>query len=178
MSIEELLIRIRATPGCRVDAPTGLPVIGESHYLPDDLRTFYQLCGGLSLAENTAYSVTIVPPTKCVLATPVILGEEVAELVRRTEGEDISWSWYILADYGNGDYLTIDLDRERLGRCYDSFHETHGLRGDTPILALSFTELVIALYESRGQYWYWLQPDFASLGDAYDGIDYKRDESS
>ncbi len=167
LSLEKLLIRIQATPDCRIDAPTGLPVIEAPHHLPDDLRNFYQLCGGLSLAEHTPYSVTIVPPTRCVLANPVILGEA-SELAQLAEGEDISWSWYILAACGNGDYVTIDLSQERLGRCYDSFHETHGLRADTPLIARSFTELVITLYERRGQYWYWLQPDFISFGDAYD----------
>src|SRR5207248_10185624 len=121
---------IQVNPDCRIDVPVGQPGIGEHHRLPDDLRNFYQLCGGLSLAENTAYSVTIVPPTKCLLANPVILGEKVAERVRRTQRENISWSWYSIADYGNGNYITIDLDQRRLGRCYDSSHETHGLRGD------------------------------------------------
>src|SRR6266480_5545667 len=155
MSLENLLHRIQVTPDWRIDVPVGQPGIGEHHRLPDDLRNFYQLCGGLSLAENTAYSVTIVPPTKCLLVNPVILGEDVAGLVQRTEGDDISWSWYSIADLGNRDYLTIDLSQEQLGRCYDSFHETHGLIGNTPIIALSFTELVLSLYEKRGQYWYW-----------------------
>ena len=170
MNMEELLLRIRTTPGCRVNAPAGLPVIEEPHRLPDDVRKFYQLCGGLSLAENTPSSVTMVSPDKCVLANPVILGAT-AELAHLTAGEDISWSWYIIADCGNGDYLTIDFSQERPGRCYDSAHETHGIIGDTPIIARSFTELLTTLYERRGQYWYWLQPDFVSLGDAYDGVD-------
>src|SRR5437667_6245659 len=88
MSLENLFLRIRSTLGCRIDSPAGLPVIGTSHHLPDDLLNFYRLCGGLSLAENTPYAVTIVPPSKCVLANPVILGEERAELARRTEEED------------------------------------------------------------------------------------------
>lgn len=168
MTIEELLIRIQETPGCKIEPPSGLPLIEKLHHLPDDLRSFYELCGELSLAENTSYVVTIVPPSKFMLANSVILGEEVAELARETEGEDISWSWYILADCRNGDYITIDLDQQRLGRCYESSHETHGLVGNTPIIALSFTELVLSLYDKRGSYWYWLQPDFVSLGDAYD----------
>src|SRR5260370_38235078 len=141
MSLDNLLLHIQVTPGCMIYAPVGLPVIGASHCLPDDLRNFYQWCGGLSLAEKTLYSITIVPPTKCVLANLVILGEEVDELAQLSEVENISWSWYIIADCGNGDYLTIDLSKERLGRCYDSFHETHGWRGDTPIVAMSFAEL-------------------------------------
>ena len=113
-------------------------------------------------------SVSIVPPTRCVIANPVILGEEVAEQARRMKEEDISWSWYIIADCGMGGFITIDLDQQRLGKCYDSFHETHGLKENTAIIALSFTELVLSLYEKRGNYWYWLQPDVITLGDAYD----------
>src|SRR5574340_661899 len=128
MLIEELLVRVRETPWCKLAPPIGLPVIKELYFLPDDLRSFYELCGGLSLAENTAYAVNIVPPNECVLANSVILGEEVAELAKQAEGEDISWSWYIIADCGNEDYLTIDLDQQRIGRCYDSSHETQNLQ--------------------------------------------------
>ena len=53
MNMEEWLLCIRTTPGCRVNAPAGLPAIEAPHRLPDDVRTFYQLCGGLSLAENS-----------------------------------------------------------------------------------------------------------------------------
>jgi len=166
--IEELLTQIQATPGCRIKAPAGLPQIEAPFRLPDDLREFYQLCGGLTLAENTKYAITIVSPGQCVPANPVILGEVVAQLARSSDAEDISWSWYIIADYGNGDYITIYLDPRRLGRCYDSSHETHGLRGETPIIALSFTDLLASLFQTRGQYWYWLQPDFVPFGDAYD----------
>jgi hypothetical protein len=164
--IEELLTQIQAAPGCQIKAPTRLPQIEAPFRLPDDLREFYQICGGLTLAENTKYALTIVSADHCVPANPVLLGE-VAELARLANAEDISWSWYILADYGNGDYITIDLAPQRLGRCYDSSHETHGLRGETPIIALSFTDLLASLFQTRGQYWYWLQRNFVPLGDAY-----------
>ena len=83
---------------------------------------------------------------------------------------DISDAWCIIADTGEGssDYLTIDFDPARLGRCYDSFHETHGLVGDTPIIARSFGELLQRLLDNRGGYPYWLRDDFESMGDAYD----------
>lgn len=169
MSLDDLLLEIQTTPDCRVDVPRGLPLSEHAHRLPDDVRQFYQQCAGLSLAEHSLYPVSIVPPTQCLLANPVILGE-MAGRTQQAEGNDLSWSWYIIAECGDGDYLTIDLDPQRLGRCYDSFHETHGLVGDTPIIALSFTELLTRLYVKRGQHWYWLQPDFVSLGDAYDEV--------
>jgi hypothetical protein len=35
-------------------------------------------------------------------------------------------------------------------------------------VATSFERLLEQLIESRGAYWYWLQDNFQSLGDAYD----------
>jgi hypothetical protein len=169
MSLQELLQRIQATSGCRVDEPSGLPLIEHPHQLPPDVRAFYQLCGGVYLGGQGRSPVRIVPPTQCLLANPVILGRR-SEEARQDSGDDISWSWYIIAQDENGDYLSIDFDQQRLGRCYDSFHETHGLVGDTPIIARSFTELLTRLYEYRGQRWYWLDPHFPPLGDAYDEV--------
>jgi len=107
-----------------------------------------------------------------VLANPVILGQKIFEEMAASNEykNEISMNWYIVVSDGNGDYLTIDLDRKRLGRCYDSFHETHALIGDTPIIANSFGELLENLIKNRGNYPYWLKDDFISLGDAYDDI--------
>lgn len=162
-----MLTQIQVAPGCRLKAPAGQPQIEAYLRLPDDLREFYQLCGGMTLAENTNYTLTIASPDQCMPANPIILGEVATRLAHASAANDISWSWYIIADYGNGDYITIDLDPQRLGRCYDSFHETHGLAGDTPIIALSFTDLLASLFQTRGQNWYWLQPGFVAFGDAY-----------
>jgi hypothetical protein len=52
--------------------------------------------------------------------------------------------------------------------CYDSFHEVHGMPGSCAVVALSFTDLLERLLAARGGHWYWLEPGFASLGDAYD----------
>ncbi len=81
---------------------------------------------------------------------------------------DISETWYILADDLNGDYFTIDLSRERLGRCYDSFWDSHAQVGDSPIVATTFTDFLVRMLNNNGQHWYFLQPEFVSLGDAYD----------
>lgn len=163
MDMREIIARIQAIPDCHVFAPMGMPVIHDGHLFPDDLRSFYTLCGGVRLFESRDYVVTIVSPIHFVLANPVIVGE-VGE-------DDISSTWYIVADDGNGDYLTIDLSREHLGRCYDSFFDRHGVAGSCPIIAPSFTDLLTRLFENEGQYWYWLRSDFVSPGDAYDGID-------
>lgn len=170
MGIAEAIAKIQTTPGCQVFPPNGLPTIQKEHLLPDDLRHFYTLCGGLHLFEEADCSVTIVPPTEVVLANPVIVGK-LAESV-----EDISWSWYLIAHDDNGDFLTIDLSHERSGRCYDSCFEVHAVAGSCPIIARSFTDLLTRLYENSGQYWYWLRPDFVSLGDAYDEAEAQPEE--
>jgi hypothetical protein len=63
MLVEELLLQIRTTPDCRVDAPSGYPVIKPEHRLPEDVRAFFHLCGGLTLAEHSSYPVRIVAAT-------------------------------------------------------------------------------------------------------------------
>lgn len=66
--------------------------------------------------------------------------------------------------------MSIDLDPGRNGKCCDSFHEIHGLPGSSSVIALSFSDLLVQLLASRGSHWYWLEPDFVSLGDAYDAV--------
>lgn len=132
------------------------------HELPPDVRRFYELCGGVFLFEGKAYTCEIVPSEKFTLSNPVIIGESAEE--------DISSHWYIIGHDGNGDYISIDLHQDRLGKCYDSFWDRHGIVGDCPIVANSFTELLNQLVQNNGEQWYWLKEDFESLGDAYDNV--------
>jgi hypothetical protein len=162
--VEQLIRQIRALPHCHVLEPTGLPKADETkHILPDDLKEFYNLCGGLVLFENKEYPIYVVSPDKFVLANPVIVGELCEE--------DISSNRYIICNDGNDEYLTIDLDEERLGKCYDSFFDRHGLVGESQIIATSFTDLLERLINNKGQYWFWLRDDFNPLGDAYDDLE-------
>lgn len=162
--IEQLLKEIEKIPYCRVLESSGLPSIDKTkHILPDDLKKFYSLCGGVALFENEEYPIYIVSPEKFILANPIIVGELCEE--------DISSNWYIICNDGKDEYLTIDLKEDRLGRCYDSFFDRHGLVGESQIIATSFTDLLERLINNRGQYWYWLRDDFVNLGDAYDDVD-------
>ena len=128
--------------------------------MPDDVREFYRVAGGAVLFPGSNYDYSIVGPEEVCPANPV-LGVD-------SEDGDISDAWYIIAVDSGGEHLTIDFDSARLGRCYDSFHETHGVTGSMPIVARSFTELLQRLLDNRGEYPYWLRDDFASMGDAYD----------
>ena len=160
MSMEKLVARIADMSDCHILPRAGQPSVTGPHLLPDDLITFYELCGGALLFENASYSTSIVPPQEMVPANPVIRGENIED--------DVSETWYILADDLNGDYFTIDLGRERLGRCYDSFWDVHATPGDSKVVATSFTDFLVRMLNNKGQHWYFLQPEFVSLGDAYD----------
>lgn len=167
--IKKIINDIQNKSDCRV-----LPSITLSgdiiKALPDDIKEFYSLCGGVILFENAPYSVRIVPPNEFVLANPVILGEEIImdEIEKGSYEDQISKDWYIIADLFNSDYIVIDMNEERKGRCYKAFWESYPDEGDTPIVALSFTELIEKLLENNGEYWFFLKNDFESYGDAYD----------
>lgn len=160
MNIDELVERIRTTPSCRLLRSSELPRISAPCVLPADLRAFYELAGGADLYKGTDYPAIIVEPGEVVPANPLIIGEQV--------DDDISSFWHIIASDGAGEYLTIDLQPDRVGRCYDSFSDRHGVAGSCPIIAQSFTDLLDRLLDNQGQHWYWLRPSFVSLGDAYD----------
>jgi hypothetical protein len=171
MSIQELLKRVQSTADCEIYAPTGLPLIREEHMVPEDLHEFYNLCSGVSLYRKSPKRIRIVPPEGVAQANPLLL-PGLTPGQASASANDISWSWYIIAhDYG-GNYLTIDLSKQRLGRCYDSFFDRHAMPGYCPIIALSFTELLTRLIENQSEYPYWELSNFVSSGDAYDGIDY------
>lgn len=161
--MRQLIEQIESLSDCRVLEPAGLPIIDETnHILPEDVKEFYSLCGGMVLFENEEYSVYIVPSQKFILANPVIIGELCEN--------DITSNWYIICNDRQEEYVTIDLHQNRLGKCYDSFFNRNGIVGDSQIIATSFADLLERFIHNKGKYWYWLQSDFVSLGDAYDGL--------
>mgnify|MGYP003940833723 CR=1 FL=1 len=162
LDIKKLITKIKTSNDCIVYAPCGIPSTGQEHILPDDLKEFYNICGGITFYSGSDNVLTIVPPSEFKLANPIIVGELCED--------DISSNWYIIGKYGS-DYITIDLDKNRLGKCYDSFWDRHGIPGECMIIATSFTDLIERLISSDGKLWYWLRDDFISLGDAYDEIE-------
>jgi len=158
--IENLITLASDLPNCIVHPVVGTPLLEQVHQLPEDLMTFYSVCGGMELFVDSEYKITIVPPSKFVLANPLIVGELCED--------DISSNWYTVAQYDNNEFISIDLYEGRLGKCYDSFHETHGLVGETPVISLSFTELLSKLISLKGESYFWVDENFTPYGDAYD----------
>ena len=157
--MRDLINRIEATAGCRIFPPVGFPSVEPGHKLPMDLQQFYELCGGVELFTEELFSMRISSPAELVLANPVIIGERV---------DDISDSWYIVGRGGGSEFMSIDLHPDRLGTCYDSFWDVHGIPDSCAVIALSFSDLLERLLAACGGHWYWLEPDFVSLGDAYE----------
>ena len=159
-TIADVIRRLRENAHCSVAPPVGLPVTRPGHAIPEDVLEFFRQTGGASLYAGRDYEFNVLAPGE-IQQINVLLHCAV-------DAPDISDSWYAVVEDGNGDYLSVDFDESRLGRCYDSFHETHGLIGQTPVIARSFTELLARLLDNAGAYPYWLRDDFERLGDAYD----------
>lgn len=158
MDVSQLLDQIRRDSTCEVTEPRGMPSMPNGLALPQDLGLFYKLCGGAVLFRGQDYSIRIVSPNDLVRANPVILGEACED--------DRTHDWLIVGSSAE-QYVTIDLHPKRLGRCYDSFWDRHGVPGECAIVATSFTELLEGLLRARGKYWFWLAHNFKPLGDAY-----------
>lgn len=161
MAVRELLERIAASPRGVVLQPVGRPRLEPGHQLPKDLADFYELCGGVEFLDtNQHYGVTISPPAQLLPTNPILIGKQV--------DDDITSSWYVIGRTFNGDLISIDLHPARLGRCYDSFHEMHGIPGSCDVIATSFTGLLTEFLNDRGGGWYWTAPGWPRLGDAYE----------
>lgn len=156
--VDEIIKKISQFNNCTIYPSIGLPIV--EHDLPDDLKAFYKLCGGIDFFIDSDYSIKIVSPMEFQPANPVIIGEDI-------QG-DRSSEWYIIAKDENSQFVTMDLNKKTFGRCYDSFHDRHGIVGSTDIIANSFTHLLTQLFNGRGEYWYWLADGFEYMGDAYD----------
>jgi hypothetical protein len=141
-----------------VQPPAGLPAVQGLHV---DVSSLYKACGGAVLSAGD-YAWRLVGPAEFVPANLAVL--------RQHPLGDRSDDWYVIAEQSGEPTwrLSLDMSQAHGGRCYDSFHETHGLRGDTPVVALTLAELVERLLDDGGRRPYWLREEFVGYGDAFD----------
>lgn len=159
MDIKTLISEIDGHHDCEVYPSIGQPKIKRGT-IPEELRDFYSLCGGLHLFKTRNYSLKVVRPQDLRLSNIEIVGD--------LHEDDISSFWYLVAKGRNGEAISIDFSKERNGYCYDSFHEVHAVAGSCSVVAKSFSQLLHNLFNIKGESWYWLEKDFEGLGDAYD----------
>lgn len=159
MNILEIILEIKKDNRCIVKESLGVPQISSSLIFPEDLKVFYENCGGIIFFGESKYPFEILPPQEFQRANPIILGEN--------HEDDISFNWFLIGK-NDEQLISIDLSKEKNGRCYDSFWEVHGVSGSQPIIANSFTDLLVRFFFNNGNYWYWLDKDFNKIGDAYE----------
>ena len=170
MTIVELVERIRGNPKCRVTAQNPAQTLDASLVLPEDLKEFYNLCGGADLFLDEDYGFRIVSPSEFKPATPDIHRILYAQN-RDIYDNDISAWWFSLArTHGPEENIVIDLHPERLGRCYDGYVGTYAST-DCRVIAPSFTKTLEWLLKAEGRGLFWELEDFPDLGHAYDGYE-------
>ena len=76
MNIRDTVEAIRATPSCRVLPSSSMP-IANGAIIPEDLRVFYGICGGVELYRGRLYPITIVCPSAFLRSNKVILSEDI-----------------------------------------------------------------------------------------------------
>ena len=151
--VTDLVSQLRDRDDCVVALPNGVPNVEDGLLLPDDLATFYEICGGILIGRSR---MQIVEPARFVPVNTVVLGERFPD--------DPSDAWYLIAETDSSataERVSLDLRRSHLGRCYDSFWDRHGVAGSTRILSTSFTYLLEQL-STFGV------AELPTLGDAYD----------
>ncbi len=158
--MRELIQRIGEMENCKVLPPSGIPDMD----IPDDLKEFYSLCGGVILFEASDYCFKISTPAELIPANPSILPEGYEQDIPK---DDISNDFYIIARNGPEQAISINLGDSQFGYCYDSFWDLHAT-SDSTIIAYSFTSLLNSLVKNKGSYLYWLNSNFVSLGYLYD----------
>ena len=154
MDIKIIIKQIKSISNCNVFPPTMLPAIEPGHLLPEDLKQFYMLCGGMDLYRNADYAVQILPPEKVKRSNPLLIGGVIDLPNNGIEEGHFSESWYVIVHDYNGDYFSIDLNPLNNGSCYDSHYELHP--GNSPLIANSFTELLGNLVQNQGKRYFWL----------------------
>ena len=162
MNICELIREFRKNPNFEVKEPIGFPMLKKGHIIPKDMKEFYSICGGIiCYVEEGGFPMEILSPVDIRHANSVLIGEECEN--------DISYTWYLIADAEDGNYISIDCSESRLGRCYESFEYSHAVKGHCPVIAMSFTELLVRILNYKGDYFFWKDnPQFNVHGDAYD----------
>jgi hypothetical protein len=156
-SLEQTVDELQSRPDCHFRPAAGKPSIPSDLRLPPDLASFYERFSEARLfCEDGDPRQSILPPHEFVQVGTYIFGYPTTEGIERT--------WYAIANVQDGNFLAIDLLPDRVGRCYDCFHETYGLPGHCKVIALSFTELLNRLAEASGKP-FWLHVE--GYGDAY-----------
>ncbi|MDE6592964.1 MAG: hypothetical protein K2K57_07875 [Oscillospiraceae bacterium] len=148
--------KLKGMDGCEIKPFAGQPKIQKpDRKCPGDLEKFYGMCGGVIFNSSSEGRLEIVSPERFTPFNP------------DTCGEDISSEWYIIAVYGDGECISIDLSPDRFDFCYDSHNAARNDPGSCPVVAKLFTDFLEGIIEHKGEP-YWRRDGFEALGNACD----------
>ena len=159
--IDRLLIEMARSPVCELFPPTGQPQTGALG-LPEDVKSFFERCGGALIFGESEYPTRILAPGETIPTDDLMWDGEPAP-------DESSSTWFLVADDGSGNYVSIDLAPDRLGWCYDTQLGRYGSPGDCPVIARSLAEFLRRTLDREGERYFWLVRGFVPYGDAYDG---------
>lgn len=150
--IDELVAAMRARHAWEfLDKPAAELPAG----LPDDLRRFIALTGGIRTSAGLEVAARVIPAQQALLGEPY--------------DDDRSAAWVIVAEDGQAGTAArgvIDLAPGRRGRIYDAFWDRFGVAGSMPVISASFSDFLARLIDREGTaFWVDAEP---KLGDAYD----------
>ena len=157
MTFADLLEQLnRSHLACPPASETAL-AYGRSLGLPADLLAFYRSSNGAYLHESKGsgdfqvggrwWKWRVLPVEELRDIAAIYGIDETCPMA------DTLRQWIALVDVLDSDYLAVDVAPERSGQIIDCFHETIGWEGYHAIIAMSFTELLERLMESRDPYW-------------------------
>lgn len=162
-TVIEIINEAKITPGCILELPSGMPALPDNFTLPLDVREFYSLCGGIDMFPNENWGWRILKPSEVLRADIVLFEIDYRRNPKEFDGTP-SQSLFMIAVRGCGpDYISIDTDPARAGRCYDAFHDVHATES-SQLLALSFTELLNKLFEWRQNGYFWENAFYGYFG--------------
>ncbi len=162
--IKELIELIKKNSECIVHSPSTDKINLE---VPDDLMEFYEYTNGVSLFPDKPYGIEIVEKSKLISTNEFLYPKN--DVIWEELENDVTNDWFLIAKSDElSQYISVDLTKDKFGKCYDSFYDTHGEEGMSQIIAKNFTDLLTNLYKIKGLNWFWLESDFENLGDAFD----------
>ena len=168
MSLKEVLDKIKKDDSCNLIETKEQRELPNN--LPEDVFEFYSNYDGIDFFKNKSYGIKIVSIDEFKTTNSILFPPD--DVIWEELEDDISQNWFLIAKSEElSQYISIDLSEKNKGKCYDSFLETHANPDDSPIIAMNFTELLKRIYSVKGENWFWLESNFESYGDAYDGID-------
>ena len=132
------------------------------------MQAFYALTDGATVHAGLPTELRI--PTLAELQSTNALLYPPGDVIWEELEDDISQHWLAIGLAPEmSQYVSLDLAPERLGRCMDSFIDTHASPGDCAVIANSFADWLAQLLASP-QPWFWLRDDIPLIPGRVDAM--------